>query len=117
MDDTAEFRLASYGTLAPGRVNHHLLEGLSGAWVAGGVRGRIMPASWGEHFGLPGLVLDPDGGEVAVQVFTSPDLPAHWARLDAFEGAAFRRVETVVRTGTGVLAAQIYVLVTEGKRP
>jgi gamma-glutamylcyclotransferase (GGCT)/AIG2-like uncharacterized protein YtfP len=107
-------RLAAYGTLAPGRVNHHLIEDLSGTWAAGSVRGRLLPAAWGAHLGLPGLVLDQAGDEIAVQLFTSPDLPAHWARLDEFEGVAFRRVETVVRTGAGALAAQIYVLVENG---
>jgi len=108
--DSAETRLAVYGTLAPGRENHHQLSGLSGRWRAGTLRGRLVPVHLGEHVGLVGLVLDPDGRLVPAQVFSSTDLPAHWARLDAFEGAAFARVVTEVGTDAGTVAASVYVL-------
>lgn len=103
-------RLASYGTLAPGRPNHHQMDGMAGAWTPGVVRGRLYPDGWGAALGYPGLVLDPEGAEVAVQVFISADLPAHWARLDDFEGAGYRRVTTTVRTADGDIEADIYVL-------
>jgi hypothetical protein len=31
-------------------------------------------------------------GQVPVSVLTSAALPAHWARLDAFEGPGYRRI-------------------------
>jgi len=80
----ADVRLATYGTLAPGRPNHHQLAGLRGMWAPGTVRGRLHDAGWGAGMGFPALVLDPRGPAVAVQVFTSSDLPDHWDRLDAF---------------------------------
>ena len=89
MDDpnkSAETRLATYGTLAPGRVNNHQLADLSGRWLQGTVRGRLVEAGWGADLGYPGLILDPSGPPVEVYVFESPDLPGHWPRLDAFEG-------------------------------
>lgn len=45
---------------------------------------------------------------MAVQVFESRDLPAHWDRLDEFEGAG-RRMVTNVETDQGSLPASIYV--------
>ena len=48
---------------------------------------------------------------MAVQVFTSPDLPAHWARLDAFEGADYHRVAvTVIGPDGDAVEAFIYTV-------
>lgn len=110
MSGDAQTRLAVYGTLAPGRPNHHQLAGLEGQWRAGVVRGRRLEAGWGAALGYPGLVLDPQAGEVEVQLFQSTDLPDHWPRLDAFEGDGYRRVVTQVSTPEGDLDACIYVL-------
>lgn len=112
--DAANRRLATYGTLAPGRPNAHLLADLSGRWAEGTVRGRLHEAGWGAKMGFPGLVLEETAGEVAVQLFESDDLPAHWERLDAFEGSGYRRVPVIVRTRAGDLAASIYVLAVPG---
>jgi gamma-glutamylcyclotransferase (GGCT)/AIG2-like uncharacterized protein YtfP len=106
-----EHRLAVYGTLAPGRSNHGQLAGLTGAWSHGTVRGTLHQAGWGASEGYPGLALDPGGEAVAVQVFTSADLPAHWARLDAFEGADYRRVAaTVIGPDGDAIEAFIYAV-------
>ena len=35
--DSAQYRLATYGTLAPSRPNHHQLDGLTGHWSQGHV--------------------------------------------------------------------------------
>ena len=109
--NTALHRLATYGSLAPGRPNHHQLEGLEGRWLAGQVNGMLVHAGWGADLGYPALVLDPDGSDVSVDVFESIDLPAHWERLDAFEGPGYQRVVALVRTSTGDVDASIYVLV------
>jgi gamma-glutamylcyclotransferase (GGCT)/AIG2-like uncharacterized protein YtfP len=103
-------RLATYGSLAPGRPNEHQLAGLDGSWSAGEVSGSLVEAGWGAAMGYPGLVLDPQGPAVPVHVFASEDLASHWARLDEFEGPGYRRVVTTVRTAAGDVAASIYVL-------
>ena len=108
MDPGPEHRLAVYGSLAPGKSNHGQLAGLSGDWTAGALRGRLFQDGFGTGGRYPGLRLDPDGAEVAVQVFTSADLPAHWARLDRFEGAAYARVVVEVMTAQGPVSAQVY---------
>jgi len=110
---TTDHRLATYGTLAPGRVNHHQLAGLAGIWTTGTIRGRLVETGWGAALGYPALVLDADGGPVAVHVFTCADLPAHWARLDAFEGAEYRRGEVMVETAEGAVSAWIYLAAGE----
>ena len=109
-DRATDTRFATYGTLAPGRVNHHQLAGLKGRWRQGTVRGRLVDAGWGAALGYPGLVLDPLGPVVEVHLFESSDLPDHWPRLDAFEGTGYRRVVTQVRTADGDLDAWIYVI-------
>ena len=106
-------RLATYGSLAPGRPNHHQLDGLKGRWSRGHVHGRLVDAGWGAGLGYPALVLDSDAVAVEVHVFESADLPAHWSRLDDFEGPGYRRVTTTVSTTTGQLDAFIYVLQSE----
>jgi gamma-glutamylcyclotransferase (GGCT)/AIG2-like uncharacterized protein YtfP len=103
-------RLATYGTLAPGRPNHHQLDGLDGRWLEGQVYGRLIKAGWGASLGYPALVLDPQGTAIDVLVFESADLPAHWARLDHFEGPGYQRVATTVHTPAGDLEASIYTL-------
>lgn len=110
MDERCATRLAIYGTLAPGKANHHHLAGLSGRWSRGAVRGRLIEAGWGAAMGYPGLVLDPDGDLVEVDVFESAELPAHWARLDAFEGEGYRRAVARILTNDGAFEACIYAL-------
>ena len=109
---SAHRRLATYGTLAPGRINEGQLAELKGFWCQATVRGRLVEAGWGAKLGYPGLILDPSGEVVEVHVFESPDLPDHWPRLDAFEGAGYRRVVTQVSTRDGDLDVSIYVIDT-----
>lgn len=110
VEDGADTRLATYGTLAPGRQNHGQLSELPGRWLVGHVRGSLVDAGWGAELGFPALVLDPCGGPVEVSVFESEALVDHWQRLDAFEGPGYRRVGVDVSTSEGVLPASIYVL-------
>jgi gamma-glutamylcyclotransferase (GGCT)/AIG2-like uncharacterized protein YtfP len=105
-----QHRLATYGSLAPGRPNHHHLDGLDGRWFQGHVRGSLIDAGWGSALGYPALILDPAGSSVEVYIFESIDLPAHWSRLDAFEGPGYQRVAATVHTATGDTEAFIYVL-------
>jgi gamma-glutamylcyclotransferase (GGCT)/AIG2-like uncharacterized protein YtfP len=105
-------RLAVYGTLAPGRSNHEQLAHLPGRWFDGVVRGRLHDAGWGADLGFPGLVLDDDGDDIAVQLFEAESLRTEWPRLDAFEGPGYRRVAVHVRTSSGAVQAHIYVLAT-----
>jgi gamma-glutamylcyclotransferase (GGCT)/AIG2-like uncharacterized protein YtfP len=106
----AQHRLAVYGSLAPGRHNHDQLEGISGTWVSGHVRGSVIDIDWGADAGYPGFILDPDGPPVPVMVLESPQLGEHWDRLDAFEGPGYVRIVVDVVTDAGTLQAHIYAL-------
>jgi gamma-glutamylcyclotransferase (GGCT)/AIG2-like uncharacterized protein YtfP len=110
-----EYRLAVYGSLAPGRANHDQMDGLSGHWTEGSVRGRLLEEGWGAEIGYPGIILDTDGPSVGVQLFESLDLRDHWARLDEFEGTGYRRTVTTVSTVEGDLPAFIYVLAADSR--
>ncbi|OYU15140.1 MAG: gamma-glutamylcyclotransferase [Alphaproteobacteria bacterium PA4] len=103
-----DHRLAVYGTLAPGRSNHHQLAGLTGSWQPGHVRGHFQPTGWGAAQGYPALTLDAAADPVPVLLFTSADLPEHWPRLDAFEGADYRRVIVSIDTEAGPITAWLY---------
>jgi gamma-glutamylcyclotransferase (GGCT)/AIG2-like uncharacterized protein YtfP len=105
---TIEHRLAVYGTLAPGRSNHHVLDGLIGEWRKGTVRGRLIADGWAATEGYPALFLDPQADTVEVQLFVSTDLPEHWERLDDFEGPGYRRTAVAVAIGSESIEAWIY---------
>lgn len=94
-------RLAVYGSLAPGEQHHEEIAHLAGSWQPGSVMGRLVDRGWGDRLGYPGFIPDPLGAEVAVMVFTSPDLDTAWAQLDEFEGAEYRRTVVAARLATG----------------
>ncbi len=110
MDSSASRRLATYGTLAPGEVNAHQLDGLEGQWKTGTVRGDLLTEGWGAEHGCPGCLITANGGEIPVHIFESKDLPDHWERLDAFEGTEYRRVVAVAETTYGPIEVSIYEL-------
>ena len=113
LGEAPDTRLAVYGTLAPGRVNHHQISALAGEWHRGTVRGKLFASGWGAAVGFPGLILDPLGPVVEVYLFESAELPAHWDRLDEFEGSGYKRVVATVNTEAGERSACIYVLAEE----
>ena len=84
--------LAVYGTLAPGRPNHHVVAPLGGEWADGVVEGELSAEGWGATLGYPGLRPRVGGAVVAVQLLTSPVLPTAWPELDRFEGPEYRRI-------------------------
>ena len=104
-------RLAVYGSLAPGRENHSVIEGIPGEWLEGFVRGRHHPSGWGATMGYPAMRWDPAGERIPVSVLVSEALPSHWARLDRFEGNEYERILVPVEDDSGrIAAANIYAL-------
>ena len=99
----ARHRLAVYGSLAPGRKNHHQIAALAGTWEAGlAVTGEKLDRGWGAALGYPALRWAPAGERVEVQLFVSRELPDHWQRLDAFEGDEYLRIVVPVYAGERV---------------
>jgi gamma-glutamylcyclotransferase (GGCT)/AIG2-like uncharacterized protein YtfP len=84
--------LAVYGSLAPGRPNHHVVVPLGGTWTHGVVEGDLFAEGWGATLGYNAFRPRVGGTAVAVQVFTSPALVSAWPALDDFEGADYRRI-------------------------
>jgi gamma-glutamylcyclotransferase (GGCT)/AIG2-like uncharacterized protein YtfP len=84
--------LAVYGTLAPGRPNHHVLEPLGGEWADGLIEGDLIPLGWGAALGYPGFRPRAGGDAVAVKVLTAPSLATAWPDIDRFEGPGYRRI-------------------------
>ena len=94
-------RLAVYGTLAPGRSNHHVVASYGGTWTRGRVRGDLVEAGWGAAAGYPALRCRADGPWVAVEVLESGLLPGAWPAIDDFEGSEYQRVLVPVYPDSG----------------
>lgn len=119
--------LAAYGTLAPGRSNAHVMDGIRGTWTPGTVRGVLHASGVGAATGYPGVVLATSAAaehpaaqiaDVPAQLLVSVDLPDDWDRLDAFEGAGYRRVPAVVALDDdAVRPAYLYELVPDAVPP
>ena len=108
-------RLFVYGTLAPGRANHGVLQDIHGSWQPATLKGRLLDEGWGASMGCPGIVPDANGDEVAGYVLASEQLEAHWSRLDAFEGEGYTRVPVTVRIDeTLEVEAYVYALKRDG---
>ena len=84
--------LAVYGTLAPGRPNHHVLAPLGGEWTDGLIEGDLLPLGWGADLGYPGFRPRVGGDTVAVRVLRAPLLASAWSDLDRFESPGYERV-------------------------
>jgi gamma-glutamylcyclotransferase (GGCT)/AIG2-like uncharacterized protein YtfP len=99
--DFPSHRLAAYGSLAPGKKNHHMMAGMEGTWRKAVLRGSLRNEGWGAGQGFPGFLWDGSNAPVAAQVFSSRDLPRHWQRLDDFEGAEYQRILVPVEMEDG----------------
>jgi len=98
-------RLAVYGSLAPGQVNHHVVADLPGSWRDGVVTGMLRHVGWGTAHGFPVLRWRAGGPAVPARLFVSEALPDHWGRLDVFEGDDYVRILVPVQDGEGALLA------------
>ncbi len=108
---SVECRLVAYGTLIPGRSNHHLIADLQGSWTEVVLRGHLGQSVWRGLEGLPAFVSDRDGPHVPASLFESNDLPEMWTQLDAFEGPRYRRIKvrpTLATTGEVLDEAYVY---------
>ncbi len=105
-------RMAVYGSLAPGKDNHHNIEHIQGEWYPGVVYGQLQNTGWGSEMGFPALNWIPNTDPVEVQVLKSSELPDHWPRLDEFEGDQYKRIYIPVELDNqSVEIANIYVAV------
>ncbi len=104
-----QHRLVVYGSLAPGERHEDYLLPLGGTWEPAQVEGDIDRS--GEY---PLFYWRMGGAQQAVRLFRCAGLPAHWAKLDDFEGPDYRRVLVPVLTRAGWEVAQVYVAAAGG---
>ena len=102
--------LAVYGTLAPGRPNHHIVAPLGGEWTQGVVEGELHPVGWGATLGYPAFRPRDGGDAVAAHVLASRALEAGWPELDRFEGPGYRRILVPVFTPGPVGERRLYTV-------
>lgn len=105
--------LVVYGSLAPGRPNHPVVEPIKGTWQKGTVRGQLEDKGWGADLGYYGFTpaRNQEPVEIAVYVLQSNELVVHWSRLDAFEGAGYQRMLVSFILENGVIGVgNIYAL-------
>ncbi|USE38165.1 gamma-glutamylcyclotransferase [Endozoicomonas sp. SCSIO W0465] len=99
-------RLFVYGTLAPGRENHYVLEKVPGVWEPATLRGFLLDKGWGAAMGYPGIMPSDEGGVVKGWVLTSTELADCWKRIDTFEGDGYKRIsaEVIFENGSKSMA-------------
>lgn len=84
--------LAVYGTLAPGKPNHHIVAPYGGTWTDGVVEGDLSTGGWGSALGYPAFKPRDGGSRIDVKVLKSPLLSTAWADVDEFEGSGYQRI-------------------------
>ena len=102
--DRPDERLVIYGTLAPGKPNHNVIQDLSGGYRDCSVHGRIS-----EVDGLPYFTWAPSEASLGAQLLSSRQLPDKWDDLDRFEGDGYKRRLIPVAVGDGLTVASIYM--------
>lgn len=102
--------LAVYGTLAPGRPNHHVVAPLGGEWTSGIVEGDLLAEGWGAPLGFPAFKPRTGGVAIPVHVLTSAALPSAFTVLDEFEGSEYRRILIPVFEAGPATARQLHTV-------
>jgi gamma-glutamylcyclotransferase (GGCT)/AIG2-like uncharacterized protein YtfP len=106
--DFPEHRLFVYGSLQPGRENHHLLSGLTGQWLKGYITGELSDNGWGAGMGYPSLVWNLHGEKINGHLLISKELVDNWERLDEFEGSDYKRILVPVFCDSRIQIANVY---------
>ncbi|GAB2554284.1 gamma-glutamylcyclotransferase [Spirosoma aerophilum] len=102
-----ETSLIIYGTLAPNKPNHSVVEHIRGEWQRALVKGKLENKGWGAELGYYGFKHADRANQTDIEAFIllSDELVANWAYLDDFEGDGYTRVlaaYTVASGETGV---------------
>lgn len=63
-------RLFIYGTLAPGRANNKVVEGITGSWQNATLKGKLIEQGWGAEMGCPGIIPSDNGEQVEGYLLT-----------------------------------------------
>ncbi len=98
-----ERALIVYGTLAPNKPNHFVVEHIKGTWHKGKVKGKLINKGWGAQTGHGGYTpaSPEDQSDIEASILLSGELINHWQRLDDFEGDDYKRVLATYELETG----------------
>ncbi|MDJ1501120.1 gamma-glutamylcyclotransferase family protein [Xanthocytophaga agilis] len=112
-----EKSLIVYGTLAPDKPNHHVVQHIQGRWQKGTIRGKLYNEGWGAVQGYPGFkhVGIEEQQEINVYVLSSDELVTNWAVLDEFEGEEYRRLLAQFELETGETGVGFIYAINEEK--
>ncbi|MFY7910510.1 MAG: gamma-glutamylcyclotransferase family protein [Emticicia sp.] len=91
---TPENRLIVYGTLAPNKPNHRVVEHIRGTWFEGIVKGKLESKGWGAALGYNGFkpATIEEQQLIKAYILFSNELVANWQMLDEFEGNGYKRI-------------------------
>jgi gamma-glutamylcyclotransferase (GGCT)/AIG2-like uncharacterized protein YtfP len=98
-----EQTLVVYGTLAPGKPNHHIVEHIQGTWQKGIIKGELSNKGWAAENGYLGFCHTSPTNEKSIEahILTSTELPQNWSMLDDFEGEGYQRILTTYQLEDG----------------
>ena len=99
----------TYGTLGPGRPNHHQLDGLDGRWLKDTSTGCSSTPAGARALATQHWSFKPTVQQSMSKFRVSRPAGSLGARLDDLEGDGYQRVVATVRTPTGEMDAFIYV--------
>jgi gamma-glutamylcyclotransferase (GGCT)/AIG2-like uncharacterized protein YtfP len=98
-------RLIAYGTLKPTEPNHRVLKSLTDQeWLDIEIEGRLTD----REGGLKGFKWLESRTRHTVLLLKSSQLPLFWPKLDAFEGAEYRRILAAAWIGEHAVVAMVY---------
>lgn len=98
-----------YGTLAPGKENHHQLKGIDGQWQPAKIRGEKRMHDPYPH--CVGVDIMKSRQWVDGLLFSSTELVEIWQHLDKFEGPGYKRTLRKVELMSGeTVEAYIYAI-------
>ena len=86
--------LIIYGTLAPGKPNHKIIEHIKGEWIPSTIKGKLENKGWGAEMGFFGFkhASPVEASIIDCWVLLSDELVDNWKMLDEFEGPGYKRV-------------------------
>lgn len=79
----------------------HMLEAIGGTWEKATIQGEYFKAGSIQGFDYPGIILRDSGETIEGYIFISDNLSNHWDKIDAYEGAFYRRVITQAELADG----------------
>ncbi|PSR57443.1 gamma-glutamylcyclotransferase [Adhaeribacter arboris] len=112
-----EKSLIIYGSLAPNKPNHAVVEHIKGEWKKGIVRGKLENVGWGAALGYLGFkhCRKKDQQKISMFALISDELVSNWQMLDEFEGDEYRRILAKYELDTGEIGVGYIYAINEEK--